>query len=319
MTRHSAPVATDYDRPVTLKDFLLFLVRHKWLLLISGLIFATAAFSLAELLPPVYEASITVIPVTPSGSGIGSSSLSSALSHIGGLASIAGLNVGGTTGWKAEALATLKSRLLTNKFITQHNLMPVLFSKDWNSRTKKWRFRDPSKDPTLWNADQLFRRHIRSVEDNSRTGVVTMTIKWRNAQLAAQWANGLVHLTNEYLRQKTISETTRDLNYLRHAINTTTLMGVKNAIYTLMEQELKNQMIATSRKQFAFRIIDPAIPPRLKSSPKPLLWTIAGGLAGILIGILIAIVRETLLEDTPRATSSTENPPAPTSTADAPV
>lgn len=304
MTKTVAPVdAPDYDRTVTLRDLFLFAARNRWIILASFLLFAAAALAAAKLLPPKYEASITLVPPANQGTRSSLGSLSSAVSQFSGLASIAGIHIGATSGSQTLALATLKSRLLLNKYIEQQNLMPVLFPSAWNAKSKKWRFSNVKRDPTLWDADQLFHK-IRTIKASARTGVVRMTITWHNPVVAAQWANGLVVLTNRYLRHQTISRTRRELRYLRKEVSKTNVVGVRNAIYTLMETEIKTLMVANARKQFAFRVVDPAIPPSGKIFPRPLLWTIAGGFAGALLGAFFAILRETLRADKDLSTSS---------------
>lgn len=298
MSRPAPPLPTRYDdRPVTVRDFLYFIRRSRWILLASMLFFALAVFALAEVLPPEYTASVTLVPTPKQGPSSGIGSLSSAVSGLGGLASLAGINIGNTTGQKAVALATLKSHLLLNKFITKNHLMPILFPSDWNAKQGTWLSSNPKRIPHLWDADQLFDKAIRTIKTNTRSGVVVLTIKWHNPTLAAEWANGLVNLTNNYLRNQKIKETRRELAYLRRQISKTNVVAVRNAIYGLMETEIKTLMIATGRKQFAFRVVDPAIPPRRPISPRPLLWTVGGALIGLFLGGLIAVLHETLMED----------------------
>ena len=291
-----AAVGRDYDRTVTLRDFSRFLGRSRWILVASMLFFAAVIFALAEILPPEYVASVTLVPESSQSAGAGLGPLSSAALQSSGLASLVGVSIGLTSGRKAVALATLKSRLLLNKYITHHHLLSSLFPSDWNVKARKWRFSNPKRDPTLWDADQLFEKGILSVKSDARSGVVKVTIKWHNPVVAAQWANGLVDLTNSYLRQQTIDEARKELAFLRAEIKNTDVVGVRNALYSLMETELKRQMIATGRKQFAFRIVDPAIAPQRRISPRPLLWTLAGALFGIVVGCFIAVIRETLAE-----------------------
>lgn len=310
MTKALMPAdALDYAQTVTLRDLLLFAGRNRWVILACAIFFATATLAAAELLPPKYTASVTLVPATTQGSSAGLGSLSSAVSQFSGIASMAGIHIGNTSGAQALALATLKSRLLLNKYIEQHDLMPVLFAGAWNAKTGKWRSADIKKEPTLWDADQLLRK-IRIIKSDVRSGVVTMTVTWHDPVVAAQWANGLVALANRYLRQQTIARTRRELNYLRQEIPKTNVVEVRNAIYTLMQEEIKTLMIATARKQFAFRIVDPAIPPSHKVFPRPLLWTIAGALLGILFGIFVAVLRETL-RATPGQPASSEPMDAP--------
>lgn len=287
---------------LTLRDFLNFLLHNKWLALVSAFAFALATAIVAEIIPAEYTASVTILPVTPEGGSLGIGSLGQTLSQFSGLASLAGVSLGGATGLKAEALATLQSRLLTNMYIQQHDLMPILFAKDWNASTNTWKSRDPKKIPTLWDADQLFAQHLRKIVVDEKTGVATLTIEWKDPRLAAQWANGLVRLTNDYLRQKATSEADREIAYLNQEIPKTSILGVKAAIYSLMEQEIKSAMIAKGRVDFALRIIDPAMPPQKKSFPQPLLWTIGGALFGLMLGYLAAIIRDAMSEAQPSRT-----------------
>ena len=301
--------ALNYDHTVTLRDLLLFAARHYRAILACAIFFAITALVLAELLPAKYAASVTLVPATTENSNGGAASLTSAASQFSGLASIAGIKLGTNSGEQALALATLKSRLLLNKYIEQHNLMPVLFPRDWDPKTRRWRASSISKDPTLWDADQLFRK-IRIIKTGARTGVVTMTITWHNPVVAAEWADGLVALANHYLREQTISRARRRLSYLRREIPKTNVVEVRNAIYTLMQEQIKTLMIATARKQFAFRIVDPAIAPSHKSFPRPLLWTVAGALLGLLFGIFFVVIRETL-HGSPGPIDSSEQSSAP--------
>ena len=295
--------ALDYDRTVTLRDLLLFAARNRWTILVCVIFFGAATLAVTKLLPPKYMASVTLVPAMDQRPNGGLGSLSSAVSQFSGLASMAGIHIGNTSGTQALALATLKSRLLLNRYIEQHDLMPVLFAAAWDPKTGTWRSSNSKKAPTLWDADQLFRK-IRTIKLGTRSGVVTMTVTWRNPVVAAQCANGLVSLTNRYLRQQTINRTRRELTYLRKEIHKTNVVEVRNAIYTLMQEEIKTLMIATARNQFAFRVVDPAIPPSHKFSPRPMLWTIAGALFGILFGLFFSVIKETLQTNSGLADSS---------------
>lgn len=314
MTTFQSRAELHSNDQVTLRDLLSFLNRNRWIALIAAFSFAVIAALVAELLPPEYTATVTILPVTPKSGSLGLGSIGASLSQFSGLASLAGINLNNSTGLKAEALATLQSRLLTNMYIQKHNLMPILFAKEWNASKRKWKYSDPTKDPTLWDADQLFARKIRHVSTNAKAGITTLTVKWRNAKLAAQWANGLVRLTNSYLRQQALAQSNREIAYLTRQIPRTNIVAVKTAIYSLMEQEIKSAMIANGRVDFALRVVDPAMTPKKKSFPKPILWTIAGGLAGLMLGYFAAIIRETLRHDETPPPSLTAHGATPTAT-----
>lgn len=280
------------DDSVSLREFLLFLWRSRWLALIGAVACAAVAIAASLIVTPSYTASVEVLPAANGEQSLGS--LGSAVSQLSGLASLAGLSMGATGGIKVEALATLQSEVLTDEYVQQQNLLPVLFAKRWNPVTRNWRA--GVKAPTLWEAYQLFKA-ICLVDDNQKTGLVTLTVRWQNPYTAAAWANGLVALTNDYLRQKSIDEAERSIGYLNQEVSKTNVVEVKNAIYTLMEEEVKKEMLARGRKDFALRVIDPAFPPEKKTFPRPLLWTAGGIIIGVFLGLLANLLRETMRDE----------------------
>lgn len=299
------------EEGVSLREFLFFLWRSRWLALAAGVICAIAAALAAWIVTPQYTASVVLLPVSTRGGSLG---LGGSVSELSGLASLAGINLSGANQVKTEALATLESEVLTEQYIRQHDLLPVLFSRDWNAATRQWKTSDPEKVPTLWKANRRF-KDIRSIIDDTKTGLVTLTIKWKNPYLAAQWANGLVKLTNDYLRQRAIDESERSISYLSSEVTKTNIVEVKSAIYNLMETQIKNEMVARGREEFALRVIDPAVPPEKKSFPKPILWTAGAFLGGIFLGLLVNILRETVSDELTRGPERNRIPSGPAGSA----
>lgn len=283
------------DDQVSVRDLLLFLWRNRWIALLTALICAVAAAVAAFTVTPQYTAMTVLLPVEDESGSLGS--LGAAASQLTGLASLAGVHLGDKGGESTEALATLQSQILTDTYVQQHNLLPILFAGRWDAARGKWKTQDPNKIPTLWKAAQLFKGKIRDVDDNPRTGVVTLSIEWQDPRLAAEWANGLVALTNDYLRQKSIDEAERSIAYLNQQIGKTNIVEVRNAIYGLMEDEIKKEMVARGRAEFALRVVDPAMAPERKSFPKPVLWILGGFLGGLFLGFLICVVRETVVDE----------------------
>jgi uncharacterized protein involved in exopolysaccharide biosynthesis len=50
-------------------------------------------------------------------------------------------------------------------------------------------------------------------------------------------------------------------------------------------------MVANARTEFAFTVIDPAVPPERKLSPRRTLYVLSGAIAGFALGMLIAYIR----------------------------
>ena len=120
---------------INLIDYWRILMRYKWLIILLTVISAATSVAVALNMTPVYQAEVTLAPVGEEKS----SGLAALAGQFGGLASLAGVNLGGGGGKTNETIATLNSRVFIDKFIKDKNLMPVLFSDVWNSRTNTWK------------------------------------------------------------------------------------------------------------------------------------------------------------------------------------
>jgi capsular polysaccharide biosynthesis protein len=285
----------DDDRGITLQQFLVVFWGSRWQVLCVMLILAVSAALAAWLVPKEYETTILLSPVTshnnPTG---GSGGLGSTISQFSGIASLAGLNLGQSGSAKAEAIATLQSEVLTERYIGENELLPILFNRKWDVRLKKWKSHDPDTIPTLWKGNRYFEKEVRKVTENTKTGLVSMAITWKDPIVAARWANGLVKLANDYLRNKAIAGSDRNIAYLNEAASKTTVVELRNAIYTLMESEIKQQMLARGNDEYALEVIDPAVAPEKQAYPEPILWTAGGAVLGLMLGLMVAALRYSL-------------------------
>jgi uncharacterized protein involved in exopolysaccharide biosynthesis len=275
---------------ISLKEVLEVLWMRRWRAAGLTAMLAAAALLAAWLAPRKYEASILIDPVaeTPGGSQMGG--LRSMASEFSGLTALAGLSLGSDS-HKAETIAVLQSRQLTEQYIDRNNLLPVLYSKRWDSRLRRWKTSNPEKIPTLWKANEYFKRQIRSVTESKKTGLVTLTITWKDPQLAAAWANGLVKAANDYLRAQAIGTTDRNIAYLKEQAAQTEDLGIKQAIYLVLENEIDDAMLARGKEQYALKVLDPAAAPDKPSFPQPVMWTLFALFSGLLLSLFAAFVK----------------------------
>lgn len=257
--------------------------RRKWLVLACALLGAVIAGGIAFTMPRQYEATVVMMPLADSTSGGQLAGLGSLASSFGGLASLAGLSIGDSAR-KQESVAVLQSEVLTEMYVQRNNLLPVLFYRKWNAQTHTWNVTDPKKVPTLWKANEFFKSHVRQINSNSKTGMVTMTITWEDAELAAKWANDLVRLTNEYMRNRAIQESERNINFLSEEATKTNLVEARQAVYSVLQTEINKEMLARGRDEYALKVVDPAVAPERAASPQKAVWVVVGALAGLLLG-----------------------------------
>lgn len=268
--------------------FIPLLFRNKWLITLIALFATIGALAASLLVQKRYRATTLVMVVNRHAGGMGAAT--SVLSNMSGLASLVGLS-GGLGNSKAQALATLQSAVLTRKYIERNDLLPILFSEKWNPNGNRWR----NKAPTLWSANAYFNKHVRTVFEDPRTGLIRVAITWTNPALAAKWANGIVESTNEFMRKRAIREANRDIAYLQSEADKTTVVQLRSAIYTLMQQEIREEMIAKGERDYSLKVIDPAFVPEKPYSPLPLIWTVTGLFVGLALGVSVATAKEGII------------------------
>ena len=176
-------------------------------------------------------------------------------------------------------------------------MLPVLFEKKWDAKQGAWLHTDPRRVPTLRDGFRVFDRRIRTVVEDRKTGLVTVSVDWKDPAVAAEWANGLVALANDTLRKRAVQEATGTLAYLNRELERTEKVELRSSLFQLVETQQKALMLANTRPDYALRIIDPAVTPgeRDRLRPKRALISVAttmlGGLAGCLVAVLLALRR----------------------------
>jgi uncharacterized protein involved in exopolysaccharide biosynthesis len=269
------------DTPDDLSTYSTALLKSWKLLLASAVLGALIAAIVAFVLPPSFRAQALVAPVNSSGAPSGGGTLK----QLGGLAALAGIDIPGANGRKDEYLATLNSTGFLREFIQSEDMLPILFANRWNPQTKQWR--TDEEPPTLGEAVKKLRDDVINVSDDRRTSLVTITVDWSSPQLAARWANDMVEKVNEKLRADAARNAERSLDYLNKELARTSEVETRQAIYRLTEEQVNNAMLASVQRDYAFRFIDPALPPERKNSPKRAILTAVGAAVGLFLGALL--------------------------------
>jgi uncharacterized protein involved in exopolysaccharide biosynthesis len=270
----------------------------KWRILAS-VVLCTAVFVIFALIStPIYRASVVMVPASSNSAGLGG--LSSALGQLGGLASLAGINLQSQEPATEEALAVLRSREFTERFIQSQKLMPVLFEDKWDSAKGDWNV-SREKQPTFAAAYKKFDKRIRHINNDKKTGLVTLDIDWKDPKQAAAWANMLIDQLNSEMRKRAMEDSDASVGYLQKELAATALVDIRTAIARLLEARINQRMLASVSKEYAFKVIDRALPPDPKDQIKPqrVLLTVLGCLLGLFLGgvvVLMPAVRRTSSE-----------------------
>ncbi len=183
----------------------------------------------------------------------------------GALAGLAGIDLSSSN--SVEPLAVLQSRELTGDFIEEQHLLPMFFARKWDASLNRWKSTDVLDQPDIRDGVTYFDKRIRKVQEEKKSGLVTLTIEWKDAKTAAAWANLLVERVNDRMRKRALSEAEYNVNYLKQELAATNVVTLQQSIGRVLESELQKLLLAKGNQEFAFRIIDHAQVPKYRAWP----------------------------------------------------
>ena len=240
---------------LTIAGVLHLLWHRRWLFVAVSLLSMAGVVAWAYLATPTYRVTAKLMPRQEEDSAAAVQSL---LGQFGGLASLAGISLG-TSVNEQESIAWLKSRALAERFLERKNLLPILFSDAWDETTQRWRA-DLEEVPSMDDAWAFFDRRVRRVTQDTKSKLITVEMIWKDRRQATEWANEFVQQANEELRQRSLREADASLESLEEQLTRTDTVERRQSIYRLMEAQVNRKVLAKSRPEYAFALLDP---PRL--------------------------------------------------------
>ncbi|OCW96337.1 Wzz/FepE/Etk N-terminal domain-containing protein [Alishewanella sp. HH-ZS] len=297
------PVSQVADDEIDLRELFTALWQGKWLIIVTTFLFSVASVFYALSLPDIYKSEVTLAPVSED-SGL------KIPGQLGGLAALAGVNLGGMGGGDKTGLALeiLKSRDFIGRFIEQNDLyLPIMAAEGWsrsenklllnpkiyNEQTQQWVRKvnvpfqpKPSTLETIEEFKKLF-----SVSQDKTSGMVKLSIEHYSPLLAKSWADSLVKAINEEMRTRELVEAERSIAYLNQQIAQTNLADVRTMLFSLIEEQTKTLMLANVRDEYVFKTVDPAVVAEKKTKPKRALIVILAFMLGSLLSMMFVLVR----------------------------
>jgi uncharacterized protein involved in exopolysaccharide biosynthesis len=290
---------------VSVGEFLNKVKKDWWILLLSVTVFSIGFVVLALKLPNIYKSDILLQPIAENDSG-----LLGMGGQLGGLASIAGINLSGGDVDKTElALATLKSRTFVTTFVNEHKLKKELFAADswqqssdeivfddelYDIKNDKW-VRDvslPKKpEPSLLEVYKVFIEDILEVEKDKETGFVRISVKHVSPTFAQKLVTKLFEQLDSNLRYQDEIEATKSIEFLEELLADTKNAELQTTVFGLIEQQYQKKMLTKARENYVFKVIDKAVVAEEKHSPKRALICIFGFLLGACFGVVVIFFR----------------------------
>jgi len=292
--------------------------KRKFIGLFSAITMVLVAIIIA-MVPNDYEAKATILPTTTDAL---SSGLSSMADGIPGL-ELMGLNM------NSKSPSMLYPEILTSRM-----LMEKVLQKKYNySKGSQVIEQNLYKYFGTGNLDLAYKylQKRSNVSYDKKTGIVSISVTTKNADLSAQVANYFVECLDDFNRfqrqtgaglnrdfiEERIGEAEQDLrqaeenlkqfresnlNYYR-STDPELLMThdrllreveVKNQVYLTLVQQYEISTIQAKKEIPIVQILDRARPPSLKIGPARVKTTLLGLIAGIIISSLLVIVDDRL-------------------------
>jgi len=231
------------------------------------------------------------------------------LGGLGGLASLAGVEIGGGSGGEAEIAQEIQlSWGFVEKFVEENNLAVEVFAADgWDRESnqlsidndlydideKRWTRNPPSGktvNPTSWEIYEEFLEMV-SISTDKKTGLIFLSVEYYSPYIAKQWVDQLVVAINQYMQQRKLQMVNTNIEYLEAQIEKTSIAGMKEVFYTIIEEQVKSKMLAEASPEYVFVTVSPAMVPEEKSQPKRVLICILGVLFGGMLSVAFVLIR----------------------------
>ena len=300
-TDHQSP--DQYDDEIDLRELFGVLWAGKVKIIAITAIFAVASVIYALSVPDQYKATALLAPAKSDGGG-----LSGALGQLGGLASLAGVSLGGGRSSEGQiAQEIMKSWSYIEGFIADNDLaVELAAAQGWSKGSNELQINDSVYDtenkqwlveneagvagpPSSWSLFQAFSGRL-GVSEDITSGLVSVSIEYYSPQVAKQWVDMYVESINRFMQQRQVDKVTRNIAYLQEQIGKTSITEMQEVFYSIIEEQTKNKMLAEASPDYAFVAVGPSMVPELKSQPKRSSICILGTLLGGMLSVLLVLV-----------------------------
>ena len=293
-----------YDDEIDLRELFGVLWGNKIKIIGITAVFAVVSVIYALSIPNQYKASALLAPAQQQSGG-----LSGALGQLGGLASLAGVSIGGGDSSESQvAQEIMKSWSFIEGFIAVNDLAVEVYAAEGWSResnqlkfdndvyevkTKTWLVENDNigqlGPPTSWQLFEKFSEML-AVSEDKKSGLISISIEYYSPQIAKQWLDLYISSINKHMQARQVVKVSNNIEYLEAQIEKTSITEMQEVFYTIIEEQIKSQMLAEASPDYAFVAVSPSMVPEEKSQPKRALICILGTLLGGILSVLTVLV-----------------------------
>ena len=300
---NNTQISDQYDDEIDLRELFSVLWAGKVKIIAITAVFAVASVIYALSVPNQYKATALLAPAQSDGGG-----LSGALGQLGGLASLAGVSIGGGESSESQiAQEIMKSWSFIEGFIADNDLAVEVYAAEgwskgsnelqidqdaYNSEDDQWLVKDDSGvvgPPSSWQLFKAFTARV-AVSEDKKSGLVSVSIEYYSPQIAKRWLDLYISAINKHMQERQVAKVSNNIEYLEAQIEKTSITEMQEVFYTIIEEQIKSQMLTEASPDYAFVAVSPSMVPEEKSQPKRALICILGTLLGGMLSVLLVLV-----------------------------
>lgn len=286
---------------IDIKSLLKLILINKGLIIASTFTFAIIALIYSLTLSNIYQSTALLSPVGEQ------SSSNQSFNNIGGLASLAGINISSSAGGTSTKAIT---KITTLSFF-EENILPNIFLPDlmavktWDEKSNSIIYRDSlySVQTGKWNeiphpqeSYKAFKNKIQVSQDYD-TKFLTISIKHESPYIAKEWIELVVNQINDSFRAKHKREAESAMKFLNSQIALTSYSEIKQVVAEILKQKMQQLTLIEANKYYVFSYLDHPAVARNKTEPSRTSICILGTLLGFMLGVLIVLFRSYFKED----------------------
>ena len=250
---HNREHHKDFSDEIDLRELFYALWQGKWIIFSLTTFISIVGVVYSLYLPNIYKSNALLVPVNPS------SGISGALGNYSGLAGLAGIRLpsGDDEGNSAKAIKKISSLSFFENNILKNIYLPDLMAvKYWDSNKNIMQYDknlfDPNSNnwvrdfshprqqiPSAQESFKVFKTKHLSINEDKKSGFITISIKHQSPFLAKQWVELVVNEVNNFYRQKDKLESETAVKYLNQQISMTSLSEIKEVLAQLLQEETK--------------------------------------------------------------------------------
>jgi LPS O-antigen subunit length determinant protein (WzzB/FepE family) len=95
---------------------------------------------------------------------------------------------------------------------------------------------------------------------------------------------------NKHMQHRKMTTINNSVEYLQREIEKSSIAGMHQVLYTIIEEQIKSKMISEASPEHTFVLVSPSMTPEEPSEPQRLLLLTLGTFFGFLLSVIVVLI-----------------------------